>query len=136
MARHGEPLKWLMEHSAHQDRQECLIWPFARDGKGYGSTHVERRHIGAHRYMCQLAHGAAPSPEHHATHSCGKGAVGCVNPHHLRWATASQNRQDAFLHGTAANQYGKVTPRKARSFRQKRYRNGLIERDAALDAYL
>jgi hypothetical protein len=55
----------------------------------------------AHRVMCLLAHGQPPSIEHVAAHSCGNGAGGCVNPRHLRWATASGNEADKVFHGTS-----------------------------------
>jgi hypothetical protein len=60
------------------------------------SGHFER----ATRVMCKLAHGPAPTPKHHAAHSCGKGHEACINPKHLRWATPRENAADAKLHGT------------------------------------
>jgi hypothetical protein len=51
--------------------------------------------------MCELAHGPAPTPEHEAAHSCGKGAAGCLTLRHLRWATAPENQADKIAHGTA-----------------------------------
>jgi hypothetical protein len=50
--------------------------------------------------MCILAHGEPPSPKHHAIHSCGQGHMGCINPRHLRWATAVENYADTIIHGT------------------------------------
>ncbi len=55
--------------------------------------------MGAHRYMCILAHGEPPFPNALAIHSCGKGHEGCVNPNHLRWATHKENADDKEAHG-------------------------------------
>lgn len=48
-----------------------------------------------------MAHGEPPSPEHEAAHSCGKGHLGCIHPHHVRWATPKENSADMVLHGTS-----------------------------------
>jgi hypothetical protein len=82
-------------HVSYQG-EDCLTWPFSRFGYGtiYGHKH-------AHRVMCELAYGPAPSPRHQVAHSCGKGHEGCVNPRHLRWATPKENSADMVLHGTA-----------------------------------
>lgn len=79
---------------------DCLIWPFARNEKGYGLAVVSGHQRGAHRWMCIIAHGEPPSTKHEAAHSCGKGHLGCVNPRHLRWATHRENSADRFVHGT------------------------------------
>jgi len=79
---------------------ECLKWPFGTAGLGRGVLTAEGEREYAHRLMCTLAHGPAPTPEHEAAHSCGKGHEGCVNPRHLRWATAKENHADMVVHGT------------------------------------
>lgn len=95
----GSPLAWMAER-LHHGGADCLIWPFARNRNGYGSLKVMGRQINAHRWVCEQVHGPAPSQEHQAAHSCGKGRDGCVNPSHLRWATPSENAADKVLHGT------------------------------------
>jgi hypothetical protein len=55
----------------------------------------------ASRYVCEIVHGAPPSPTHEAAHNCGKGHLGCVNPHHLEWKTSKDNQADKLLHGTS-----------------------------------
>ncbi|QEH79942.1 hypothetical protein EIK56_18115 [Sphingomonas sp. C8-2] len=95
----GVPLAWLKNRKKWSGN-ECLIWPFAERGQGYGGVSFEGRNERAHRVMCILAHGPAPSPEHEAAHSCGKGHQGCVNPRHLSWKTRSGNQQDRVGHGT------------------------------------
>lgn len=91
----GEPRRWLEAHVDY-DGDGCLIWPFSRLASGYGNLGRE----GAHRYMCRLINGPPPTPGHEAAHSCGRGAEGCVDPRHLRWATRLENAGDRALHGT------------------------------------
>ncbi len=47
---------------------------------------------------CEAAHGAAPEGKPNALHNCGNPS--CVNPHHLRWGSQSENRDDMRGHGT------------------------------------
>ncbi|QWY83309.1 HNH endonuclease protein [Rhizobium phage RHph_X2_25] len=96
----GEPLRWLLSHVDHADRDACLTWPFATFQNGYGMLASGDTNVGAHRYMCELVNGEPPTPEHLAAHSCGKGNDACVNPHHLRWATPQENTLDRYEHGT------------------------------------
>lgn len=111
-ARHGDPTsggtdkgalkKWVLDH-VNYIGDECLIWPFSgsTDGKGYGHLYVDGKTVRAHRYMCTLTHGPAPSPNHDTAHSCGQGHNGCIHPKHLRWATRVENVADMISHGTA-----------------------------------
>ncbi|RVT93697.1 hypothetical protein [Sphingomonas crocodyli] len=96
----GEPLAWLIAHVAHVG-EDCLKWPFADRGNGYGCLNNEAgEFVGAHREMCRKAHGEPPSADHAALHSCGMGHEGCVNPQHLRWGTVTENAADRYEHGT------------------------------------
>lgn len=79
---------------------DCVIWPQFRDENGYGRLVHEQKQYWAHRLMCEMAHGAPPSPDHEAAHSCGRGHEGCVNPRHLSWATKTRNQLDRRSHGT------------------------------------
>lgn len=95
----GKGFAWIMAHKDHAG-DDCLIWPYGRNNEtGYGSF----GHLGvlyyAHRFMCELIHGPAPSDKHYATHSCGNGHGGCANPRHLAWDTASGNADDRIFHG-------------------------------------
>lgn len=105
--------EWLLSQVSCAD-DACLIWPFFRDpANGYGR--IGGGIIGrpgvilwTHRVMCQLAHGAPPT-KHEASHTCGRGHDGCVNPKHLEWKTPSDNQKDRRRHGTAkTNHWGKA----------------------------
>lgn len=100
--RFGESAKFLEYAATHLDKCECLQWPFARSSKGYGRHHTQSKRIAAHRLVCEMAHGPAPTQQHVVAHSCGRGYEGCVNPHHLRWATHKENHADKQIHGTVA----------------------------------
>ncbi len=88
---------FLTEHVGYAD-DGCLIWPFSCDRHGYGHIGIGGKVHRTHRVMCEMAHGAAPSPDHHAAHSCGNRR--CVNPKHLSWRTPSQNQFDRREQGT------------------------------------
>jgi hypothetical protein len=80
--------------------EDCLIWPFGRTADGYGGISIRGNKMEAHRVICIEVHGQPPTRKHHAAHTCGNGRKGCVNPHHLRWATPAENEHDKLLHGT------------------------------------
>jgi len=98
----GEPMKWLLEVAAVFTGDNCLVWPYARSGAGYAQVHEAGIKKQAARILCEMEHGAPSSPDHEAAHSCGRGAEGCINPRHLRWATRLENEEDKRLHGTVA----------------------------------
>ncbi|EHK57740.1 HNH endonuclease [Allomesorhizobium alhagi] len=50
------------------------------------------------RYVCEIAHGPAPSPEHEAAHECGNPS--CFYADCLRWATTVENNADKLKHDT------------------------------------
>lgn len=99
---------WLVAHKDYAG-DDCLTWPFSRVQQGYGNF----GHLGmvqyAHRFMCELAHGPAPTPQHQACHSCGRGHEGCVNPRHLEWKTPRENQLDRRRHGTHRGSKGSRT---------------------------
>lgn len=94
--------EWILKNSNHNG-EECLLWPFGRDRYGYGraksKNHSSRL---AHRIMCEISAGEAPTEKHVAMHTCGNGKMGCVNPRHLKWGTQKENNHDKKNHGTWA----------------------------------
>lgn len=108
MGRELANLNWLKAHVGHCGKA-CLIWPFGRASEGYAVVPVGNKKVRkAHRVMCELVHGSAPTAKHHAAHQCGKGHLACVHPQHLFWKTPSENGKDQVRHGTARK---KGTPR-------------------------
>lgn len=72
------------------ETDDCIEWPYGRlVAGGYGRVGKDK---GAHRMVCEMAHGK-PFKGARACHSCGNG--GCVNKRHLRWGTAKDNAEDA-----------------------------------------
>ncbi|TBG78586.1 hypothetical protein ELG76_04010 [Rhizobium leguminosarum] len=96
----GELLRFINEVVLRHFGEDCLAWPFSKGGTGYGLIKIDGKMVGAHRYVCELAHGEPPTPEHHAAHSCGRGHEGCIAPEHLSWKTPAQNHADKLIHGT------------------------------------
>lgn len=120
----GEAISWLLANVGYQG-DDCLTWPFARNRqKGYGMLGYLGKSRYAHRTMCELAHGPAPSSKHQATHSCGQGHEGCVHPRHLAWKTNSANQLERRGHGrndeTKCGNRTYLTPHQVLQIRQLR----------------
>lgn len=122
-AKPGEGLEWIDSHINHTGA-ECLLWPFGRNGD-YPHVMYEGKSTGVHRVMCIKVHGPPPFVGAMATHDCGKGYDGCVNPLHLSWGSARKNKLDCRLHGThllgARNHNHVLTPEIARLILSRRY---------------
>lgn len=100
ITKNGEPMQFIIDFVIPYKGEECLSWPFAKIEGGRGRIYVKGKLEVASRYVCELAHGAPPTPKHEAAHSCGNGHLGCVNPNHLSWKTRLENKADELLHGT------------------------------------
>lgn len=87
---------WIRDVALPYQGDDCLIWPFSRDPNGYAGTVRQGKRICIHRYICELVHGAPPTPKHHAAHSCHNGSGGCVSPRHLSWKTNAENQHDRY----------------------------------------
>jgi len=96
----GATLNYIQDVVLPFTGQECLPWPFSRSGVGYPLITYHGLRQGAHRLVCEMVHGPAPTPGHEAAHSCGKGHEGCINPNHLIWKTSAENKADKIAHGT------------------------------------
>lgn len=118
----GEAMNFIECVVLSFEGDECLFWPYRTNHLGYGWIWVDGAHMGTHRYVCQRTHGSAPTPNHHAAHTCGNGHLGCVNPRHLSWKTARENAADKVAHGTvnrgARNPSAKLTDEKVRAMRR------------------
>lgn len=96
-AGHGGTEKLLRATVGHVG-DECLIWPYCIDPKGYGKATVAGKPGRASRFMCILSHGDPKGDANEHAHSCGNRA--CFNPNHLRWDNKAGNAADRALHGT------------------------------------
>lgn len=95
----GKGVRWAREAATYAG-DDCLIFPYARNAEtGYGTFGYLGKIQYAHRFVCELVHGPAPTEKHYATHSCGNGQGGCANPRHLAWDTSAGNADDRVFHG-------------------------------------
>lgn len=96
----GEPERYCHEVVLAYEGDECLPWPYAKDSNGYGQIWHDGRLQHVTRVICGRVHGPAPTPEHEAAHSCGKGNFACCTKGHLSWKTPAENQADRLCHGT------------------------------------
>lgn len=108
--RHGDPLAGKFSHGSRIkfinklktiDTNDCIVWPFGLNPKGYGVGFIDGKQTSAQRQICFEIYGPPPTQDFEAAHSCGKGHEGCCNPKHLRWATKEENQADRIIHGTS-----------------------------------
>lgn len=99
----GSPSRFYREVVLIYDGDECLIWPFAIDGGGYGRLRWNGKHTTVSRLVCEALNGSPPTPAHDAAHSCGNGHLGCVAKRHLSWKTKTENQRDRINHGTVCD---------------------------------
>ena len=96
----GAPLSFLLAAVASAT-DECISWPYAKTGSGYGAIWMEERDQSAHRVALTLAKGEPPEHGMEAAHKpvvCHNKL--CINPRHLRWANTAENAADRHLDGT------------------------------------
>ena len=95
-----EQERYFREVVLKHEGDECLLWPFVINCKGYGQMELDGRSRIVSRVVCIEINGPPPTPRHHAAHSCGKGDQACVSPKHVEWKTPSKNEADKIVHGT------------------------------------
>lgn len=97
----GDPKRFLQDTVLTFTGEDCMIWPYARSGAGYGQIYHDGKVAYVHRIACEHQHGEAPIDKPQVRHSCGRGGDGCVNPMHLDWGDQSANEADKVAHGTS-----------------------------------
>jgi hypothetical protein len=93
----GKSSRWITKNLDYEDRDWCLIYPFAWEQDHYpkySTTRGDAMNRPVHRIMCEYRNGPPPTPEHHSAHSCNRGTEGCVNPWHVSWKTPTENQLD------------------------------------------
>jgi hypothetical protein len=96
----GKPRAFLEMAAKHTDRVGCLTWPYALNAYGRAVIRSDGKVKQVCRLICEQVYGPPSLPKMDAAHSCGNGHLGCINPHHLRWATKAENEADKITHGT------------------------------------
>lgn len=97
---YGSLQRFYRDVVLNYEGDECLLWPYATTENGYGQMYRHGKNGHVHRYLCEDVHGAPPTEKHQASHSCGKGHLGCVTKKHLSWKTPADNQADRLHHGT------------------------------------
>lgn len=96
----GEALRFFQDVVLAYDGDDCLIWPFATDGHGYGKLWKDGALRVVSRLVCEDEHGPALFSDYVAAHSCGRGHEACVARSHLSWKSPAENMADKLVHGT------------------------------------
>lgn len=123
----GEVLEYFWAH-VHDRSDECMLWPFAIGGEGYGHIYVDGRVVPVHALACEVWHGPRP-PGTEAGHG-GCHTRACWNGAHVSWLTRAENRRDRRRDGTA----GKLTPGDVDAIR-RRYAAGGITQQRLAEQY-
>lgn len=114
----GEAQKFYTDVVLPYSGDDCLIWPFSRNRKGYGTVRRNGYTGIASHFVCQDTRGPRPSLDHEAAHSCGNGGLGCVTKGHISWKTRVENQADRLIHDThirgERNYSAKLTEAQAR----------------------
>lgn len=116
----GDVLAFI-ERAVTHEGPGCLIWPFGHTQHGYGLVAYTRQDgrrttTTAHRLVLHRTAGPPPTRGHVAAHEpkvCH--TPDCVNPAHLRWATAVENAADQIIDGT--RRHGWLSPDDVRAIR-------------------
>ena len=57
-------IPWLKKALRNHTSDECLLWPFCKDRKGYGKMLFEKKHKRVSHVVFYLTNGYWPKPSH------------------------------------------------------------------------
>jgi hypothetical protein len=92
MPPNSKTLPWL-RNSLKIETDECILWPFLRDHKGYGKVRYNGRMVMVSRLVLFLTTDFNFDSVLLARHTCDNPP--CCNKRHIISGTAAQNAQDA-----------------------------------------
>ena len=99
---HGDRLKWILSLLDREPTMECIEWPWATSGQGYGMMSLNGKSRNAHAAVLMIRSGLEQHPEGwvacHMPVICHNRS--CVNPLHLRWDTVAGNLADRIIDDT------------------------------------
>lgn len=99
--RTGDPLTYIQSRLVTDG--DCLVWPGARFGNGYGEVKFNRRLWPVHRLVYTLAVGPIPVGMQ-VLHRCDRPL--CAKPEHLFLGTQKDNVNDMMAKGRGRGQFG------------------------------
>lgn len=102
----GNEARFWSKVTKGQNEGDCWIWT-SSNIRGYGRFSVKGKHISAHRYSFQIAHGQIPDGLV-VMHSCDNPS--CVNPDHLSAGAPKDNTQDMLAKGRNPDFRGENSP--------------------------
>jgi hypothetical protein len=111
---------------------QCWLWTASKHRQGYGTFHLDKKCVKAHRVAWFLTYGRWP--RFNLLHRCDNTA--CVRPSHLQEGTQKDNMQDAaskgrLRHKGEANGNSKLTERLAARIRSGHSKGSCTLRELA-----
>ncbi len=115
----GEPARHFEAALRHGSNQ-CFVWPFSKNNKGYAQINLDGKKFLVHRLICEEVNGPPSNERPFAIHSCGNGHLGCISPKHVRWGSCTDNITDMIAHGRSTRgRNAKLTENKVKEIRAR-----------------
>jgi hypothetical protein len=112
----NKKLLWLKAATMYCG-DECRLWPYSVCQNGYGASYSDGKFAYPHRMVCEYVNGPAPSPKHHAAHSCNTKL--CITKKHLSWKTNSENQLDRHEDGDFSRKLSRSKAAKIKALKGK-----------------
>ena len=96
-----EDIRSFIKRALATETDDCIPWPYGKNGAGYGVFQLDSVKWLVHRYILFEKKGPPPSENFDAAHLpviCHNRA--CINHRHLDWATRSENQNHKILDKT------------------------------------